>query len=159
MSAIETSLKSSPRPDPAPKTFLRMLQSKIHLRPGLSFPLRAWLSRTLVFLQWVLVGFSPLLHAHSAEPMADPAGVHMFIPQLADTHTVCMKSGQVVPICTVEVAEGRSHDDSNTAPPALLPWIFGVLVLAAANQTRPLRVQDTSAPPNPCCERAAPQAP
>ncbi|MBL8514271.1 MAG: hypothetical protein JNJ55_09805 [Betaproteobacteria bacterium] len=113
----------------------------------------------MVWIQLLLLSVSPLLHAHSAEPLDDPAGVHLFVPERTHTHTICAQTGDIVPIATVEVAEGRGLDDGVpdvvALPQTQVDWPADATASRSASLLGPL----SATRPNPCCLRASPQAP
>ncbi|MBL8521359.1 MAG: hypothetical protein JNK75_11890 [Betaproteobacteria bacterium] len=139
-------MRMPPRIPFSPTTMLRQCMRKL-------------VCGAMVWLHLLLLSSAPLLHAHSAEPIADPEGVHLFVPSLGHTHTMCAITGEVSPICTAEVGEGRGLDDPSQAFHVLLPWLHVSPAAGDDRQSFPRHAPESVARPHPSRLRASPQAP
>lgn len=113
----------------------------------------------MVWLHVLLLSAAPLLHAHAAEPVADPSGVHFFLPSDSFTQTTCAIAAETTPIFTAEVVEGRGLNDVDTN--TLVPWTCGNFM--APNEVRKVafsRLTELAVvPPGFVCHSRRPQGP
>ncbi|HEX4857734.1 MAG TPA: hypothetical protein VFV17_01870 [Usitatibacteraceae bacterium] len=121
--------------------------------------LRKFFCGTMVWLHLVLLSSSPLLHAHSAEPLADPDGVHIYFGADTQPHGVCETTGNPVSLYTAEVADGRNQQDGHCDRPAPLPWLLAIAKGCATRTWVPTGSLEPAAKSSQSDQPACPQAP
>ena len=67
----------------------------------------------------VVVAMAPWFHAHSAEPIAQDAGFHLFVANAENLVGLCLKTGEHKPVLTADISEKRPLDElATTTPPS-----------------------------------------